>query len=52
MLDNLEGINEVDGSWREVKIVLKQEEDDCENDKVFSFCVNIYLFFILEVFII
>lgn len=43
MLDNPEGTNEVDGSWREAKAALKWEEDDHENDIVFSPRANIHL---------
>lgn len=43
MLDNPEGTNEVDGSWRKAKAALKWEEDDRDNDRVFSSCANIHL---------
>lgn len=44
MLDNPEGTNEVDGSWRGAKAALKREGDDRENDTAFSSQANIHLF--------
>lgn len=43
MLDNPEGTNEVDGSWKRAKVALKLEEDDHENDIAFSSHPNIHL---------
>lgn len=43
MLDNPEGTNEVDRSWREAKAALKREGDDRENDTVFRSQANIHL---------
>lgn len=43
MLDNPEGTNEVDGSWRKAKAALTREEDDRENDIVFCSRANIHL---------
>lgn len=43
MLDNPEGTNEVDGSWRKAKTALKWEEDDRENDIACGSHANMHL---------